>query len=157
MFILLDMDAKRTFQFACHRRDEHTHQMANVRDDQENARVLWWQYGELIPCGNSELWRSRIGILTGSLISNKAKGSLLVIAAALPAAFLALTAGVESSEPRCTSPSKKAYSESRKAPVTLVTNSGGTALCFKTLDDGFDEVRSTPPAILNAAVVSCRW
>ena len=40
MFILLDMDAKRTFQFACHRRDEHTHQMANVRDDQEDPRVL---------------------------------------------------------------------------------------------------------------------
>ncbi len=98
-----------------------------------------------------------MGNLTESLMSNKANGSLLVIAAALPATFLALTAGVESSEPRCTSPSRKAYSESRKALVTLVTNSGGTTLCFKTLDDGFDEERSTPPAILNAAVVSCRW
>ena len=40
LFILLDMDPKRAFQLACHRRDKHSHQMTNVRDDKENPRVL---------------------------------------------------------------------------------------------------------------------
>ena len=63
-----------------------------------------------------------------------------------------------SSEARWTKPSRKAYSESRNAFVILVTNSEAIGFCcFAREDDDADDERSTPPAILNAAVVICLW
>lgn len=64
----------------------------------------------------------------------------------------------DSSDARCTSPSKNAYSESRNAFAIFDTNSLAIGICFVGRDDDdADEDRSTPPAILNALVVTCFW
>lgn len=59
-----------------------------------------------------------------------------------------------SSEAKCTRPSRIAYKESINDLVILAINAGASRFCFTERVDE-DELRSIPPAILNAAVVSC--
>ena len=71
------------------------------------------------------------------------------------AAFDPLVVG-DSSDARCTKPSRNAYSESRNAFVIFVTNSVAIGFCvFAREEDEDEDERSTPPAILNADVVIC--
>ena len=63
----------------------------------------------------------------------------------------------DSSDARCTKPSKKAYSESRNALVIFCTNSFAIGFCVFDRDEEDDDERSTPPAILKAEVVICFW
>ena len=64
----------------------------------------------------------------------------------------------DSSDAKCTSPSKNAYNESRKAFVIFCTNSFAIGFCvFDRDEEEDDDERSIPPAILKADVVICFW
>ena len=62
----------------------------------------------------------------------------------------------DSSDARSTSPSRMAYKASKNALVILVTKPEGIGCCFRGRV-AEEEDTSTPPAILKAAVVICRW
>ena len=62
----------------------------------------------------------------------------------------------DSLEARSTSPSRIAYKASKNAFVILVTKAEGIGCCFRGRA-AEEEDASTPPAILKAAVVMCRW
>jgi hypothetical protein len=65
------------------------------------------------------------------------------------------TAGVPSA--RRTRPSRKVYKASKNALVILEMNAGAIAFCFVGFEvEVLEDDRSTPPAILKAAVVMCR-
>ena len=62
----------------------------------------------------------------------------------------------DSSEARRTSPSRMAYKASKNALLILATKAEGIGCCFRGRVAEVEDA-STPPAILKAAVVKCRW
>jgi hypothetical protein len=70
--------------------------------------------------------------------------------------FEECTAGVPSSARR-TRPSRNVYKASTNALVILEMNAGAMAFCLVGFEvEVFEDDKSTPPAILKAAVVMCR-
>ena len=111
------------------------------------------------PCVSRHLGGSKTEQRTASSILTSSKGLFDPGTAFAVAGIGALGAADvgDSSDARCTSPSKNAYNESRKAFVIFITNSGAIGFCFVCREDDPEADKSTPPAILNELVVMCFW